>query len=47
MDDSQFPAFDARGFHFSKGVAQLKSEPGLGVTLREDALEKPTTVIER
>jgi L-alanine-DL-glutamate epimerase-like enolase superfamily enzyme len=47
MDDSQFPAFDARGIHFSKGVAQLKSEPGLGVTLREDALEKPTVAIER
>jgi D-galactarolactone cycloisomerase len=45
-DDSQFPAFDARGFRFRKGVAQLTGEPGLGVVVREEALERPSVVIE-
>jgi L-alanine-DL-glutamate epimerase-like enolase superfamily enzyme len=45
-DDSQFPALDARGFRFRKGVAQLAGEPGLGVVLREEALERPSLVIE-
>jgi L-alanine-DL-glutamate epimerase-like enolase superfamily enzyme len=45
-DDSQFPAFDPRGFRIRKGVAQLTAESGLGVRLREDALEKPSFTAE-
>ena len=46
-DDSQFPAFDARGLRLRKGVAQLTGEAGLGVILREEALEKPRIVFEK
>jgi D-galactarolactone cycloisomerase len=46
-DDSQFPAFDARGFRVRRGMAQLTGAPGLGVILREEALEKPAVVIEK
>jgi L-alanine-DL-glutamate epimerase-like enolase superfamily enzyme len=45
-DDSQFPALDGRGFRFRKGAAQITGEPGLGVALREEALERPGLVIE-
>lgn len=46
-DDSQFPAFDARGFRVRRGMAQVTGEAGLGVILREEALEKPAIVIEK
>lgn len=46
-DDSQFPAFDARGLRLRKGVAQLTGEAGLGVILREEALEKPSIIFEK
>jgi L-alanine-DL-glutamate epimerase-like enolase superfamily enzyme len=46
-DDSQFPAFDARGFRLRKGLAQLTGEAGLGVILREEGLEKPSIVFEK
>lgn len=44
-DDTQIPALEPRGIRIEKGVASLTGEPGLGVTLREDRLEKPSVVL--
>jgi L-alanine-DL-glutamate epimerase-like enolase superfamily enzyme len=45
-DDTQIPALVPSGFQIRNGVARVTGEPGLGLTLREDALEKPATVLE-
>jgi L-alanine-DL-glutamate epimerase-like enolase superfamily enzyme len=45
-DDTQIPALDARGIQIEKGVATLTGEPGLGIVLRELALEKPQFTVE-
>ena len=42
MDDSEFPAFRAEGIVVEKGTAKLTGQPGLGVTLKEDLLKKPS-----
>jgi L-alanine-DL-glutamate epimerase-like enolase superfamily enzyme len=41
-DDSTFPALRADGFHLEKGRAELTGLPGLGVTLDEAHLDRPT-----
>ena len=45
-DDTQIPALNARGIHIEKGHATLSGEPGLGVVLREESLEKPQLTLE-
>jgi L-alanine-DL-glutamate epimerase-like enolase superfamily enzyme len=45
-DDTQIPALVADGFEIRNGQARLTGAPGLGVTLREDKLEKPTALME-
>jgi L-alanine-DL-glutamate epimerase-like enolase superfamily enzyme len=45
-DDSQFPALEPRGFIIEKGVARLTGEPGLGVKLREEMLQKPAFILD-
>ena len=45
-DDTQIPALEPRGIQFGKGHARLTDEPGLGVVLREEALEKPQLTLE-
>ncbi len=42
LDDSEFPALEAEGIVVAKGVAKLTGQPGLGVRLKESALEKPS-----
>lgn len=42
-DDSEFPAFRADGIVVADGVAKLSGQPGLGVTLNEDSLAKPSS----
>jgi L-alanine-DL-glutamate epimerase-like enolase superfamily enzyme len=42
VDDSVYPALRADGFELSRGVARLTGRPGLGVTLDEKFLNKPT-----
>jgi D-galactarolactone cycloisomerase len=42
LDDCEFPAFRAEGIVVAKGVAKLTAQPGLGVTLKEDSLKKPS-----
>ena len=42
-DDSEFPAFRPEGIEVAKGMAKLTGQPGLGVTLNEDFLKKPST----
>ena len=41
-DDSEFPAFRPDGIVVEKGMAKLTDQPGLGVTLNEDALKRPS-----
>jgi L-alanine-DL-glutamate epimerase-like enolase superfamily enzyme len=45
-DDSQFPAFRPEGIVIKRGRARLAGMPGLGVTLDESKLERPTFVAE-
>jgi galactonate dehydratase len=45
-DDSQFPALRAEGIQIKNGLASLTGAPGIGVTLDESKLEKPSGVIE-
>jgi len=45
-DDTQIPALVADGFDIRDGRARLTGAPGLGVTLREDKLQKPSTSLE-
>lgn len=45
-DDTQIPALVSDGFEIRDGRARLIGAPGLGVTLREDKLEKPATILE-
>jgi D-galactarolactone cycloisomerase len=42
-DDSEFPAFRPDGIAIEKGVAKLTGQPGLGVTLNEDRLARPSS----
>jgi L-alanine-DL-glutamate epimerase-like enolase superfamily enzyme len=42
MDDSVFPAIVAAGVVVENGEAKVDGLPGLGVSLREDQLEKPS-----
>lgn len=44
-DDSQFAALEAPGFNIKNGSAWLSGEPGLGVKLNEEKLEKPLFVL--
>ena len=46
MDDSEFPALQADGIVVTKGMAKLTGLPGLGVRLREDALDKPSVELK-
>ena len=45
-DDTRIPALEPRGIQFEKGHARLMDAPGLGVVLREEALEKPQLTLE-
>jgi L-alanine-DL-glutamate epimerase-like enolase superfamily enzyme len=45
-DDTQIPALTASGFTIRKGMARLTGEPGVGWSLREEFLEKPSLVLE-
>jgi L-alanine-DL-glutamate epimerase-like enolase superfamily enzyme len=45
-DDSAFPALEAPGIRIERGLASITGEPGLGVTLREEKLEKPILALE-
>jgi L-alanine-DL-glutamate epimerase-like enolase superfamily enzyme len=45
-DDTQIPALVPGGFEIRSGHARLTDAAGLGVTLREDKLEKPSVVLE-
>jgi D-galactarolactone cycloisomerase len=42
-DDSEFPAFRPDGIDVTKGMAKLTGQPGLGVTLDEDFLKRPSS----
>lgn len=42
VDDSVYPALRADGFELSRGMARLTGRPGLGVTLDERFLNKPS-----
>jgi D-galactarolactone cycloisomerase len=42
VDDAAYPAFVAEGIELKGGFARLTGAPGLGVTLREKYLERPT-----
>lgn len=42
VDDSVYPALRPDGFEFSRGMARLTGKPGLGVTLDEKFLNKPS-----
>jgi L-alanine-DL-glutamate epimerase-like enolase superfamily enzyme len=42
-DDSEFPAFRVDGIVVTKGMAKLTGQPGLGVTLNDDALARPSS----
>jgi D-galactarolactone cycloisomerase len=44
-DDSQFAALEPEGIHIRSGLATVQG-PGLGVTLKEGALEAPSVVLE-
>ncbi len=45
-DDSAFPALEARGIRIARGQASLAGEPGLGVAVVEEKLEKPSLTID-
>lgn len=45
-DDSQFPALRPEGIQIKKGLASLTGVSGLGITLDETKLEKPSVVLE-
>jgi L-alanine-DL-glutamate epimerase-like enolase superfamily enzyme len=45
-DDTQIPALVPAGFSIRKGMARLTGEPGLGLKLNEDKLEKPSLKLE-
>jgi galactonate dehydratase len=45
-DDTQIPALVPEGFAVRDGRARLTSATGLGVTLHEEKLEKPSVVLE-
>src|SRR5258705_9148322 len=45
-DDTQVGALVPSGFVIREGFAKLTGEPGLGVSLSEDRLEKPSVVLE-
>jgi len=45
-DDTQIPALVTEGFEIRNGRARLTGAPGLGVTLREGKLEKPSLLLE-
>jgi L-alanine-DL-glutamate epimerase-like enolase superfamily enzyme len=45
-DDTQIPALVPNGFEVRNGVARLTGAPGLGLTLREDRLEKPSARLD-
>jgi L-alanine-DL-glutamate epimerase-like enolase superfamily enzyme len=45
-DDSQFPALRAEGIQIKNGLASLTGTPGLGITLNETKLEKPSVVLD-
>jgi len=45
-DDTQIPALVPNGFVIRDGFAKLAGEPGLGASVREDRLEKPSVVLE-
>ena len=45
-DDTQIPALMPDGFEIRNGRARLTGAAGLGVTLIEDKLEKPSLVLE-
>jgi L-alanine-DL-glutamate epimerase-like enolase superfamily enzyme len=45
-DDSQFPGLRPEGIQIKKGLASLTGAPGLGATLDETKLEKPSIVLE-
>lgn len=45
-DDSQFPALKPVGIQVKDGVASLTHAPGLGITLDETKLEKPSALME-
>jgi len=42
VDDAVYPALRADGFELSRGVVRLTGRPGLGVTLDEKFLNKPS-----
>jgi D-galactarolactone cycloisomerase len=42
LDDSEFPALQPDGISIANGSAKLTGQPGLGVRLKEDALDKPS-----
>ena len=44
-DDSQFPALEPGGIQVRKGLASVHGS-GLGVTLKEKALEAPSVTLE-
>ncbi|MES2658114.1 MAG: enolase C-terminal domain-like protein [Verrucomicrobiota bacterium] len=41
VDDSQFPALQAEGIMLRDGVVRITGLPGLGVSLKDESLEKP------
>jgi L-alanine-DL-glutamate epimerase-like enolase superfamily enzyme len=45
-DDTQIPALVPAGFSLRKGTARLTGEPGLGLKLNEDKLEKPSLQLD-
>lgn len=45
MDDTQYPAMVAEGIEVKNGHAKLTGAPGLGVSLREEYLQKAKLVI--
>lgn len=45
VDDSEFPALVAEGVVLKQGFGKLTGAPGLGVTLREEFLQKPSMEI--
>jgi len=45
-DDSAFPALRADGFRVVNGRAELTGAPGLGVTLDEARLDRPTLLLQ-
>jgi L-alanine-DL-glutamate epimerase-like enolase superfamily enzyme len=46
VDDSGFPALRADGFRLAEGRAELTGAAGLGVTLDEARLGRPTLALE-